>query len=698
MDGVQEMRQVTTGLFTTTALAALILSGCASGPYVQPDIPRPGMQFSNDADRKALGKKLGVEFEVDSSNVKSSPISYQAADQYGRFLIDAYNNALQASAQKRRGANLGSIWGGLVALGLEATDNGGDTALITGLSASGLGISSRVLISPSHEAAYSLGARQVICVLSAATDNRPQGTEFVRIEKMKAVLAGYQQEYNDAMDDFKSEFSDLIYDATDDASGVIDQAIRDSEATAKRRSTQDKPVEPEIPITARESLLESFVSQIEAIRATNNIPQPDASLAADRAKSEVDALLQDYDRLGAQLFNRIETVRMQVNDAVRRTQPDLIQLNDNLRASVDGGLAFADLSTVKPKSMTQPAPLDVNNTDPNVGVTLWSSGDGELNQLKSELDSITDDLTKARNEDFARIITLRNKINATIKELEDDIKALGGQTVLTFPDNAFAACTGAKIDAIDRAPAIAINPGSFALAEGYEGGTVNTEITGGAAPYFVKDRPDGVSVNGSILSVTLEKNDIKPGGQDQQFIITDTLGKATIFTIKQPPKLANSAGGPTVPAAPNPASIGNEDDTDVLLSGDRVTAVQTALQSADSGQLISRLDIDEVNTYLSETDADGNPANSFVDSRFGPVTRWVVQGYIDDLLDQDANAVSQASCEATDAILTEINNHPLDNNFLVYSQDAIGLMKRQDVDEGLLSLAACLLKVPEAAE
>ncbi|WP_284386891.1 hypothetical protein [Algimonas ampicilliniresistens] len=692
------MRQVTAGLFTTTALAALILSGCASGPYVQPDIPRPGMQFSNDADRKALGKKLGVEFQSGSTNVETKPISYQAADQYGRFLIDAYNNALQASAQKRRGANLGSIWGGLVALGLEATDNGGDTALITGLSASGLGISSRVLISPSHEAAYSLGARQVICVLSAATDNRPQGTEFDRIEKMKAILSEYQQEYNDVVDSFRSEFSDLIYDATDDASGVIDQAIRDSEATAKRRSTQDKPVEPEIPISARESLLESFVSQIEAIRATNNIPQPDASLAADRAKSEVDALLQDYDRLGAQLFNRIETVRMQVNDAVRRTQPDLIQLNDNLRASVDGGLAFADLSTVKPKSMTQPAPLDVNNTDPNVGVTLWSSGDGELNQLKSELDSITDDLTKARNEDFARIITLRNKINATVKELEDDIKALGGQTVLTFPDNAFAACTGAKIDAIDRAPAIAINPGSFALAEGYEGGTVNTEITGGAAPYFVKDRPDGVSVNGSILSVTLEKNDIKPGGQDQQFIITDTLGKATIFTIKQPPKLANSAGGPTVPAAPNPASIGNEDDTDVLLSGDRVTAVQTALQSADSGQLISRLDIDEVNTYLSETDADGNPANNFVDSRFGPVTRWVVQGYIDDLLDQDANAVSQASCEATDAILTEINDHSLDNNFLVYSQDAIGLMKKQDVDEGLLSLAACLLKVPEAAE
>ncbi|GLQ22480.1 hypothetical protein GCM10007853_03540 [Algimonas ampicilliniresistens] len=698
MNGVQEMRQVTAGLFTTTALAALILSGCASGPYVQPDIPRPGMQFSNDADRKALGKKLGVEFQSGSTNVETKPISYQAADQYGRFLIDAYNNALQASAQKRRGANLGSIWGGLVALGLEATDNGGDTALITGLSASGLGISSRVLISPSHEAAYSLGARQVICVLSAATDNRPQGTEFDRIEKMKAILSEYQQEYNDVVDSFRSEFSDLIYDATDDASGVIDQAIRDSEATAKRRSTQDKPVEPEIPISARESLLESFVSQIEAIRATNNIPQPDASLAADRAKSEVDALLQDYDRLGAQLFNRIETVRMQVNDAVRRTQPDLIQLNDNLRASVDGGLAFADLSTVKPKSMTQPAPLDVNNTDPNVGVTLWSSGDGELNQLKSELDSITDDLTKARNEDFARIITLRNKINATVKELEDDIKALGGQTVLTFPDNAFAACTGAKIDAIDRAPAIAINPGSFALAEGYEGGTVNTEITGGAAPYFVKDRPDGVSVNGSILSVTLEKNDIKPGGQDQQFIITDTLGKATIFTIKQPPKLANSAGGPTVPAAPNPASIGNEDDTDVLLSGDRVTAVQTALQSADSGQLISRLDIDEVNTYLSETDADGNPANNFVDSRFGPVTRWVVQGYIDDLLDQDANAVSQASCEATDAILTEINDHSLDNNFLVYSQDAIGLMKKQDVDEGLLSLAACLLKVPEAAE
>lgn len=698
MNGVQEMRQVTAGLFTTTALAALILSGCASGPYVQPDIPRPGMQFSNDADRKALGKKLGVEFQSGSTNVETKPISYQAADQYGRFLIDAYNNALQASAQKRRGANLGSIWGGLVALGLEATDNGGDTALITGLSASGLGISSRVLISPSHEAAYSLGARQVICVLSAATDNRPQGTEFDRIEKMKAILSEYQQEYNDVVDSFRSEFSDLIYDATDDASGVIDQAIRDSEATAKRRSTQDKPVEPEIPISARESLLESFVSQIEAIRATNNIPQPDASLAADRAKSEVDALLQDYDRLGAQLFNRIETVRMQVNDAVRRTQPDLIQLNDNLRASVDGGLAFADLSTVKPKSMTQPAPLDVNNTDPNVGVTLWSSGDGELNQLKSELDSITDDLTKARNEDFARIITLRNKINATVKELEDDIKALGGQTVLTFPDNAFAACTGAKIDAIDRAPAIAINPGSFALAEGYEGGTVNTEITGGAAPYFVKDRPDGVSVNGSILSVTLEKNDIKPGGQDQQFIITDTLGKATIFTTKQPPKLANSAGGPTVPAAPNPASIGNEDDTDVLLSGDRVTAVQTALQSADSGQLISRLDIDEVNTYLSETDADGNPANNFVDSRFGPVTRWVVQGYIDDLLDQDANAVSQASCEATDAILTEINDHSLDNNFLVYSQDAIGLMKKQDVDEGLLSLAACLLKVPEAAE
>lgn len=698
MNGVQEMRQVTAGLFTTTALAALILSGCASGPYVQPDIPRPGMQFSNDADRKALGKKLGVEFEVDSSNVKSSPISYEAADQYGRFLIDAYNNALQASAQKRRGANLGSIWGGLVALGLEATDNGGDTAFITGLSASGLGISSRVLISPSHEAAYSLGARQVICVLSAATDNRPQGTEFVRIEKMKAVLAGYQQEYNNAMDDFKSEFDDLIYDAREEASRVIDQAIRDSEATAKRLTTQDKLVDPEIPKSLGKREQNLFEEQIEAIRKANDIPQPDANLAVDRAKNEVDALLQNYDRLGAQLFNRIETIRMQVNDAVRRTQPDLIQLNDNLRASVDGGLAFANLSAIKSTDLSLIEPAARKPDDSNNATLLSNGRDSELKDLTAKLANIRETLTEDLKALMPPITTITDKINATVKELEDDIKALGGQTVLTFPDNAFAACTGAKIDAIDRAPAIAINPGSFALAEGYEGGTVNTEITGGAAPYFVKDRPDGVSVNGSILSVTLEKNDIKPGGQDQQFIITDTLGKATIFTIKQPPKLANSAGGPTVAAAPSPASIGNEDDTDVLLSGDRVTAVQTALQSADSGQLISRLDIDEVNTYLSETDADGNPANNFVDSRFGPVTRWVVQGYIDDLLDQDANAVSQASCEATDAILTEINDHSLDNNFLVYSQDAIGLMKKQDVDEGLLSLAACLLKVPEAAE
>lgn len=340
MNGVQEMRQVTAGLFTTTALAALILSGCASGPYVQPDIPRPGMQFSNDADRKALGKKLGVEFEVDSSNVKSSPISYEAADQYGRFLIDAYNNALQASAQKRRGANLGSIWGGLVALGLEATDNGGDTALITGLSASGLGISSRVLISPSHEAAYSLGARQVICVLSAATDSRPKGTEFVRIEKSKSILAQYQQDYKVAESSFRSELDNRINQATKAASGTISQAIKDSDAKAKRLSTKDKPVEAEITESLGKIQQNQFEERIDAIRNKYDIPQPDANLAADRAKSEIDALLQDYDRLGAQLFNRIETIRMQVNDAVRRTQPDLIQLNDNLRASVDGGLAL----------------------------------------------------------------------------------------------------------------------------------------------------------------------------------------------------------------------------------------------------------------------------------------------------------------------------------------------------------------------
>lgn len=79
--------------------------------------------------------------------------------------------------------------------------------------------------------------------------------------------------------------------------------------------------------------------------------------------------------------------------------------------------------------MTKPAPGE--DVTPNAANTLWDAGDGEFNQLRSGLDSIADDLVEASKKDFARITTLRDKIEAAIKELEDDIKALGGQTVLT---------------------------------------------------------------------------------------------------------------------------------------------------------------------------------------------------------------------------------------------------------------------------
>lgn len=696
------MQSLSKFLIATTALSTLMLSGCMTGPYVESIAPRPGLKRSaDDIDTNGIRKELSsILFETETTNIKTAHISVGAADQYGRFLIDAYNKALQASSLRRQSSNFTSIWGGIVALGLQATDNGGDTALITALSATGLGISSRVLISPSHEAAYSLGARQVMCVLSAATDSRPKGGDHKRIKGYVSSLETLAKRYDDEYKAAELKVPLLKKDAIAKSNRKVEAVVAYAKDRADEYSaTSGKMVPPTFSKTDGGNFIEFEVApRIDAVVDRNKLPEIDVDLLFAAADSETSAFLNDYDRLGEQLFNRVESIRMQVNDAVRRTEPDLIQLNDNLRATVDGGLGFAglphsrDVDLQKPSGASlDPAIISVETiAGNNLNRKGLDVGSNPKVKLERDTDKVIEELKDAIVENWSIAKKTSIEFAEKIEAIEEALKALEARPVLAFPDNAFAACSGASIDAIQSAPPIAINPNSFTLAAGFEGGPISTEIAGGSAPYFVKDKPANVAVDGAIVTVTLAKDDIKPGGQDLQYVLVDTLGKATIFTIKQPP-------APETPAVVNDTdeTNGGDDEEPVAdptarLSGDAVKDMQTKLMAADNGDLIENFAITEVDNYLAK------PDKSFVDSDFGEITRRVTQKYINYRIERGLTVdVMTGSCPVEDGkLLTALNARTDDQDAIFYSDAVITSTKRQDMDEPLFQLTVCLIDNP----
>lgn len=632
----------------TVAVTTFALVGCATGPYVSADVPRPGMSTS---DVRSILTGESDAFEPGSSNLKTTSISFGAAAQYGRFIQDAYKKALDDRSQLRRTSNLSTIWLGISALGMEATDNGGDTALISGLVASALGISSRSLLTRNHEAAYSLGARQIACVLTSATNRRPPSYKDVvartELIHLKDAVARYEVLRAEAVrksnfdapsfsSSYKRELIGIDLDIKE-IEGDIQRIKGAGSSAAPAPAVAPPAVVPRVVTPVKTpmgpTILEKKEDELEAKKERKrviqgNISQLEAELQelqtdaeresdkADRMIATSEAFLTDYNRLGEQLLNKLEEIRWEVNDAVRRSEPDLIQLNSNLRSVVSNQLGFSN------QSLTEAPVPDVQGGNLSDELNKLFTINGGLNITNFDLPLSSEEKQRFGNFDgyWSEANSEGKKIARMVEDLRVAIKALSGKPILTFPDDTFSACSDGGLQSITAPAPVSLNPDNITLPTGYAGGDVLTAISGGTAPYGSPSKPNvKVSFVNNIASISVKGDAADAGKSPIQIIISDMFGKSAILTI-------------TPATAPEAQTTGQVSDQVLTPAEEAKKAKVEEIQ----GKILA-LKFDENATWLenlattpgfSDITVEQTEGNGFVDGGFGKVTRQVVQHYV----------------------------------------------------------------------
>lgn len=707
----------------TVAVTTFALVGCATGPYVSADIPRPGMSTT---DVKSILAGEPDAFETGSSNLKTTSVSFGAAAQYGRFLQDAYNKALVDRSKLRRASNLSTIWLGISALGMEATDNGGDTALISGLVASALGISSRSLLTRNHEAAYSLGARQIACVLTSATNKRPTTyndvlvrTELVALRKAVAeydtarseAIRTSESKINASFDNyltktdleierFERDIQTLQGGISDLEKGIrsgnkkeivsragieivqlVSRTQSDNDADLNKIQSNNAKLE-----IKRESLRDkkgeqsnflNYRARIKSDIQTYKDSSADIIVATESMIAVGGAFLEDYNRLGEQLLNKIEEIRWEVNDAVRRSEPDLIQLNSNLRSVVNNQLSFSNMSLT---ALPEPSFADTPN------VQALKSGNGSLRSMPSEVAGVWENLTDEGD-----------KIKLRVMALSKTIQTLSSKAMLTFPDDTFAACSNAGLQSITGPAPVSLSPANITLKSDYSGGGLLTAISGGTAPYGSPSKTNvKVTFVNNVATIVIGGDAAEAGNSPIQIVISDMFGKSAILTITPPDKAPSAPANPLTAggtAALAPGAIVNDGTVAAsesqVAKKEAVTKVQQEIEKLTLASGVSWLDDLVARSVFPDLNTQVDENKGFVDGDFGKVTRQVVQHYIkenwtgnlEDTLTRDAPNPPTLCSMSADALKPKIVLTP---DGTLFSPDQLKATSETTIDSALI--------------
>ena len=325
------------------------------------------------------------------------------------------------------------------------------------------------------------------------------------------------------------------------------------------------------------------------------------------------AFLKETNLLGEQLLNKIEEVRWEVNDAVRRTEPDLLVLDSNLRSIVSSRLAFSNVSITKNAADPVQSGGEPSKSGPDDVRAIWGTADDKA-----------------------------IAINTDLKELHAALSNLSAKTVLRFPENTFAKCGSGDLSSLSAPTAITLDPATITVSQGYAGGTISTEIKGGREPFSASNDLTGPKpeVSGRVVQVHISKDEANPKAPIQT-LIKDLYGHAAIFSIvipKAPEAGAGSGGGENQSVV---QSVG-------WVKSDEVKAIQMALFKAEDatgkeGGWLAALAASDPSA-IAGLNAETATEAKFVDGELGPVTRRVLQKYlIEEVSDAVTNRIDSTS-------------------------------------------------------
>lgn len=435
---------------------SLLLSACSLDPYVEAPVPRPGLVPSEDQAEDLADRPYA--FEEGSTNLKTSYVSIESARAYAQFVQDAYQNALARRSTARTAVNLASLGAALSTLGLGVVGAGQDPILITGLTSAALGIGGQLLLTKDHEAAYSLGARAVGCVVTAATNARPASLPLLGVEAARQHLHEITTRYRAAL-------------------AAADAEVRGSESLRAFLPAHEQRL-----AEARQRLANAEYNLNYAAR-----------------------FLQSANVLGEQLVNKVEEIRWAVNDAVRRSEPDVLVLDQGLRSILSSRLS----------GLGVPLPAEAGAAVVDVqGVTPFESGtDRGLFSAWYEADGLSSKLADA------------------VQKLQRALDAAGGEAV-RFPPGAFADCSLSEIENITGAGTLTIEPATVEIQPN-QPNIVHASVRG-APPFAVFD-DGGLSqrptIIGSQLQVKVSSDEAK-SNRRIPIIVGNLFGKSAVFAIR----------------------------------------------------------------------------------------------------------------------------------------------------------------------
>jgi hypothetical protein len=484
-------------LRTAMMAAPMLLQACS--PYVTPDTPRPG--YVPEAGRmEALEAKNHVRYMPGTTNLATAHVPLGAARAYAQFVQDSYQDALARQSRVRSIVNIAALGAALASVGLVLSNAGSDPLLYTTLAATGLGIGGQFLLTKDHETAYALGAKAVGCVVSAATDARPASLPLIGVQaalhRLRSAAAGY------------------------DAGVAEAEALGVSLGAAAGR-----------PAAHFEAL---FVARSR-------------QAAAGFSLEYGETYLQTVDVMGEQLVNRVEEIRLAVNDAVRRAEPDVLVLDKGLRSIIDQRMAGLTGPGVAPGAADALGTAQTNTTN------FSRDFDGVFTPLQAAWDRAN---RQADAVDAASLI------------LGKMIEAAGAATV-RFDANVFAGCPMSALDGVAATPGVSVSPATTEIAAGADA-TVYAAITG--RPPF-QALANGLSqqaeVEGYLLRVPVKAAEARAGAVIGT-PVSDLSGRAAVFqiTVKAAAPVATRTAAPRIAA---PAA-------DALIKSDEVKNLQTKLE------------------------------------------------------------------------------------------------------------------------
>ncbi|MBB4267855.1 hypothetical protein [Roseospira visakhapatnamensis] len=441
-------------------------------PYIEPDVPRPGL-VPSEAQIERLNDG-DYAFEEGSTNLRTRYVSVDSARAYAQFVQDAYQSALQRRSQVRSAVNVASLGGALAALGLGVVGADQSPTLITGLATTFLGISGQALMTKAHEDAYSLGAQAIGCVLTAATNARGAEQPLIPVQialsNFQASVAAYRS--------------------------AVDEAIRVAANTNKDGD-------------------EDYIGTSDPAHIRLKTSAEDRLARADLGLEYANRILQNTSILGEQLVNKVEEIRWAVNDAVRRSEPDVLVLDRSLRTIVSGRLAGLGVNV----------PAGAGDVVPDVASALTTQ---TSQQLPPELGRAWDEADR-RGKDMDRArVQLTNALNDLPKQ------------PIAFGGTVFSGCPLGGIENISGPGPITVTPASTDI----KAGTAErvTAVLGGAAPFSVFDNGLATkpTISGDRLTVTVAADEATAN----RVITTpvgNLFGQTALFTITVKPATRSSS-------------------------------------------------------------------------------------------------------------------------------------------------------------